>query len=33
MQGTKGRGRYRHPDLKVEDMKAQRGEKPVQDSS
>jgi ferredoxin/flavodoxin len=24
MQGTKGRGRYRHPDLKVEDMKAQR---------
>ncbi|HSA37622.1 MAG TPA: EFR1 family ferrodoxin, partial [Methanoregula sp.] len=25
MQGTKGRGRYRHPDLKVEDMKAQRG--------
>jgi ferredoxin len=32
MQGTKGRGRYRHPDLKIEDMKAQRGEKPVQDS-
>jgi ferredoxin len=29
MQGTKGRGRYRHPDLKVEDMKAQRGEKPA----
>ena len=26
-RGTKGRGRYRHPDLKVEDMKAQRGEK------
>jgi len=26
MQGTKGRGRYRHPDLKVADMKAQRGE-------
>ena len=25
-QGTKGRGRYRHPDLTVEDMKAQRGE-------
>ena len=33
MQGTKGRGRYRHPDLKVEDMKAQRGENPVQESS
>lgn len=31
-QGTTGRGRYRHPDLKVEDMKTQRGEKPVQDS-
>jgi ferredoxin len=30
MQGTKGRGRYRHPDLKVEDMRAQRGEKSVQ---
>lgn len=28
MQGTKGRGRYRHPDLKIADMKAQRGEKP-----
>jgi ferredoxin len=27
MQGTKGRGRYRHPDLTVEDMEAQRGEK------
>ncbi|MDP3564260.1 MAG: EFR1 family ferrodoxin [Methanoregula sp.] len=26
MQGTKGRGRYRHPDLKIEDMKVQRGE-------
>lgn len=26
LQGTKGRGRYRHPDLKVEDMKAQRGD-------
>ncbi len=25
MQGTKGRGRYLHPDLKVEDMTAQRG--------
>jgi len=25
---TKGRGRYRHPDLKVADMKAQRGEAP-----
>ena len=25
MQGTKGRGRYRHPDLKIEDMKTQRG--------
>jgi ferredoxin len=24
-QGTKGRGRYRHPDLKVEDMKTQSG--------
>ncbi len=28
MQGTKGRGRYRHPDLKLEDMKAQRGNEP-----
>ena len=28
MQGTKGRGRYRHPDLKVEDMKIQRGNAP-----
>jgi len=27
MQGTKGRGRYVHPDLKVADMQAQRGEK------
>ena len=25
MQGTKGRGRYRHPALKVQDMKAQAG--------
>ncbi len=25
MKGTKGRGRYLHPDLTVEDMKAQRG--------
>ena len=25
---TKARGRYRHPDLKMEDMKAQRGEAP-----
>lgn len=25
MRGTKGRGRYRHPDLKVEDMTVQRG--------
>ena len=33
MQGTKGRGRYRHPDLKVEDMKTQREEKPVQEST
>lgn len=33
MQGTKGRGRYRHPDLKVADMKAQRGEKPAQDTA
>jgi epoxyqueuosine reductase QueG len=24
--GTKERGRYRHPDLKIADMKAQRGE-------
>jgi ferredoxin len=28
LQGTRGRGRYRHPGLKVEDMEAQRGEKP-----
>jgi ferredoxin len=28
MQGTKGRGRYRHPGLTVEDMKAQRGDGP-----
>ncbi len=26
MRGTEGRGRYRHPDLKVADMQAQRGE-------
>jgi len=26
MQGTKGRGRYRHPDLKIADMKVQQGE-------
>jgi ferredoxin len=32
-QGTKGRGRYRHPDLKVDDMKAQRGEKTAQETS
>jgi ferredoxin/flavodoxin len=25
MRGTKGRGRYRHPDLKVSDMEAQQG--------
>lgn len=29
MRGSRGRGRYRHPDLKVEDMKTQRGEKPA----
>lgn len=29
MRGTKGRGRYRHPDLKIDDMKAQRGERPA----
>ena len=29
MQGTKGRGRYHHPDLKMSDMKAQRGEVPA----
>jgi ferredoxin len=27
MRGTEGRGRYRHPGLKVEDMKTQQGEK------
>ncbi len=27
MRGTTGRGRYRHPGLSIEDMKAQRGEK------
>jgi ferredoxin len=32
LRGTKGRGRYRHPDLKVDDMKAQQGETPVQES-
>jgi ferredoxin len=26
LRGTEGRGRYRHPDLKLEDMVAQRGE-------
>ncbi|MDD1685031.1 MAG: EFR1 family ferrodoxin [Methanoregula sp.] len=26
LQGTKGRGRYRHPDLTIDDMKMQRGE-------
>ena len=25
-QKTKARGRYRHPDLKIDDMKAQQGE-------
>ena len=29
MRGSKGRGRYRHPDLKVADMEAQRGGKPA----
>jgi ferredoxin len=29
MRGTKDRGRYRHPDLKITDMKAQRGENPA----
>lgn len=28
LQGTKGRGRYRHPDLNIEDMKTQRGNEP-----
>jgi ferredoxin len=32
LQGTKGRGRYRHPDLKLADMEAQRGETPPRDS-
>ena len=32
LQGTKGRGRYRHPDLKVGDMKAQRGEITAEES-
>jgi ferredoxin/flavodoxin len=32
LQGTKGRGRYRHPDLKIADMKAQRGEVPDEES-
>ena len=27
MQGTKGRGRYRHPELKLADMEAQQGER------
>jgi formate hydrogenlyase subunit 6/NADH:ubiquinone oxidoreductase subunit I len=26
MQGTKGRGRYVHPEVKVSDMEAQRGQ-------
>jgi ferredoxin len=30
MQGTKGRGRYRHPDVSLADMKIQRGENPAQ---
>ena len=29
---TKGRGRYRHPDLKIADMEAQRGEAPKEHS-
>ena len=29
MQGTKGRGRYRHPDLNIGDMETQRGKKPA----
>ena len=33
MRGTKGRGRYRHPDLKVDDMQAQRGEMPESPAS
>ena len=32
LRGTKDRGRYRHPDLKIKDMKIQRGDKPVQDT-
>jgi ferredoxin len=32
MRGSKGRGRYRHPDLKIDDMKIQRGEKPATSS-
>jgi ferredoxin len=28
MRGTEGRGRYRHPDLKVADMQAQQGREP-----
>lgn len=32
LRGTKDRGRYRHPGISIEDMKAQRGEKPVQDT-
>ena len=32
MQGTKGRGRYRHPGLKLEDMKVQRGDLPASPS-
>ena len=32
MRGTKGRGRYRHPDLKIADMQFQQGEKPAESS-
>ena len=32
-RGTRGRGRYRHPDLTIDDMKLQRGEKTAQESS
>lgn len=30
-RGTKDRGRYRHPDLKIDDMKSQRGEMPAKE--
>ena len=30
LRGTKGRGRYRHPDLSIEDMKTQHGEQNAQ---